>query len=540
MLASGPHRKILVLSAAGLIPLGLGAFALHTEATSNDPLLRARVIVSLVVIGMLLALPAIAPARERWRKALCAVVCVLGLAVYYQFGVLRGGGHFVHELEHMHYLLGSKYFPELGYDGLYVASAAAQHESAPARPMQPFVRDLTKRQRGESTQLSNPHMREVVARFQPERWQSFVSDHQYFLDQLPDDEVSAFRMDHGYNATPPWTFLARAIAGGISASSPHLVLLGLIDVALLGILLAAILWTFGWSACAFSAALFGLGFGWQFLWIGGAFLRLDWLVAVVLGICALERGRFTTAGVFLAWASLSRLFPVVFLMGPTVLAVRSLLRKERPRWFLRLAAGYALTLLAGLGAGALAGRGAGVYADFSERILLHKETWSRNHVGLESAVLLAPILLDTDPASPRLADVDVKGIADLREKSRVEGILLVGVFLLLVAAAQWRESLAGATALGAVAVFALMPLSCYYWSMFLVLPLCARGRPAALAVLILSALLFSAGRSLEEQENVVRYVILSTGLAAILFVWLLAKLVPPGRGTAEQPAAVAP
>jgi len=223
MPAPGRLRRILFLAAALLIPLGLGVCALRSEATSADPLLRARVIVSLAVVGVLLALPAFAPDRERWRKAVGAVVIALSLAVYYQFGVLRGGGHFVHELEHMHYVLGSKYFPELGYDGLYVASAAAQHESAPTRPIQPFVRDLTKRMRGESTQLTNPHMREVVARFGPERWKSFVSDHQYFLDQVQDDEVAAFRMDHGYNATPPWTFLARVIAGQLSVSSQHLI-----------------------------------------------------------------------------------------------------------------------------------------------------------------------------------------------------------------------------------------------------------------------------------------------------------------------------
>ncbi|MBW2234502.1 MAG: DUF2029 domain-containing protein [Deltaproteobacteria bacterium] len=54
----------------------------------------------------------------------------------------------------------------------------------------------------------------------------------------------------------------------------------------------------------------------------GAFLRLDWLAALMLALCQLARGRSFAAGVLLGVAAMARLFPAFFLLGPAVLAAR--------------------------------------------------------------------------------------------------------------------------------------------------------------------------------------------------------------------------
>ena len=46
------------------------------------------------------------------------------------------------------------------------------------------------------------------------------------------------------------------------------------------------------TACL-SMMVFGLGFGWEFIWIGGAFLRQDWLIVTVIGVCMLKQRKYT-------------------------------------------------------------------------------------------------------------------------------------------------------------------------------------------------------------------------------------------------------
>ena len=85
-----------------------------------------------------------AEARRRERKPLLklrsdrtilaalGVVALLSLLSYYDFGRFHGGGRFVHYHDLYHYYMGSKYFPEVGYEGLYAATHRALVENQPA------------------------------------------------------------------------------------------------------------------------------------------------------------------------------------------------------------------------------------------------------------------------------------------------------------------------------------------------------------------------------------------------------------------------
>ena len=72
---------------------------------------------------------------------LLGVMAVVALAAYTNFGHFHGGG-LVHHWEQFHYFLGSKYFPEVGYDGIYAASVAAERELDRGQRIQSHVRDL--------------------------------------------------------------------------------------------------------------------------------------------------------------------------------------------------------------------------------------------------------------------------------------------------------------------------------------------------------------------------------------------------------------
>src|SRR5690606_20945626 len=142
-------------------------------------------------------------------------------AAYYNIGIAVAkpaelgqksfhGAGYIHHWETFHYVLGSKYFPELGYDSLYTASVLAERESHPnVRPMSE-VRDLRTNELVPLDRLA-PEMRRIRARFTDERWASFVADNAYFIDRTGRDYMRRIRIDHGYNPTPFWTYVARLI-----------------------------------------------------------------------------------------------------------------------------------------------------------------------------------------------------------------------------------------------------------------------------------------------------------------------------------------
>jgi hypothetical protein len=282
-----------------------------------------------------------------------------------------------------------------------------------------------------------------------------------------------------------------------------------------------------------------VGYGWHVKWVGGAFLRFDWLVAVVLALCALERRRIAIAGLLLGYAVLVRLFPAAFLMGPAVLVLRGLLRRELPPWLPRLAAGFGLALGLGLLAGCATGRGFAAWPEFVHKIRAHGETWGRNHVGLHNAILFAPELAHPRAslaADSALANMNQEEVESRRLRFRPALIFGSAVLLLLVAAAQWRASLSGAAALGLVAVYALFPLSCYYWMMLAILPL-RRGSGAAVAVVALSALIFAVADRQSGLDRLAPYVLMSAGLLPILVCWTLPVLLRGSERPDVEPAA---
>lgn len=505
-----------------------------------EVLTRPKRVAGLSALALLLVTLLLPRNWNKLRTTSCILAAVFGLTVYYNFGSFRAGTfqspQFVHYLEQMHYHLGSKYFRELGYDGLYAASVQAQRESAPRRPIQPLIRDLRFHLRYEPTRPSNPHLAAVQARFSPERWASFVADHRHYQRALDDRGMTRFRRDHGYNAPPTWTFVAQLLAGRLSPSPGVRVLLGSLDLLLLAVAFGAIFTTYGMRIGCLSVVLFGLGYGWHFRWIGGAFWRFDWLAAVSVGVCLLKRGRPAIAGALLGYASLVRIFPLFFLLGPAVLAVKGLVRGRRPAWLAPLAAGFGIAIVLGLVAGSLSGRGFSAWSEFAHKIRLHEQTWGRNHIGLESALLFAPRLVQAGDTP--VAEISQEELRELRRDRLWIRMLIVGGLLGLLVLAQWRNSLADASLLGMVAVFALIPLSCYYWAMLLLVPL-RRGTPTALLFLLLSAVLFTADQLHAVSDPALRYVWVSSGLAPLLALWILpdalrtlrkSKAGPPTQG----------
>ena len=459
--------------------------------------------------------------QKQLASALALLAAILGGLTFYNFGAPRQYHHegFLNLHEHFHYQLGSKFFPELGYNGLYAASMGAQYQSNPDAPWINRFRDLRTNQEVPA-EASYAALEEVVQHFSTERWESFVADHHFLMQQGLD--VSRVRLDHGYNGTPAYTSVLRLFTAWIPVGPVGSYALAALDILLILTTFALIHATYGGRVTCLCLALFGLGFGWRYMYVG-AVLRFDWLAAIVGAICALERRRPALAGVLFGYATAARVFPVLLLAGPALLALRALSRGERPRWVLPLAGGFSAMLAVAFVAGCLAGRGTGAWAEFAENMALHWQLTPWTRVGLD-------VLPHLDFS--RLADALAGGdrawrqilIPDLSTGRQIAGIALKALFLVLFVASSWRATLGESAALGIALVFTLSPAGSYYWIMLMLMPL-AGARKALLGPLLLATLLYAHELVFVYPEaNPPRSFALSIGVAFAIAFWLLASI----------------
>ena len=220
--------------------------------------------------------------------ALLVVAAVVAGLAYTNFGRFNGWPP-LHGRELFHYFLGSKYYPELKHDGLYVASMSAQYQSHPEFQVQPNMRDL-RTNRIVPLQSLEGHYRQIRDRFEDTRWNQFVVDHGFFA--TPEDyyRLTLFRLDHGYNPSPTWSFVARLFSTRMQAGNHTFLFLASLDFLLMGAMCFGIFRVYGGRVGTMVVLLLGLGAPWRYDWIGGAFLRADWLAALQRGFW----GRFTT------------------------------------------------------------------------------------------------------------------------------------------------------------------------------------------------------------------------------------------------------
>lgn len=336
------------------------------------------------------ALLLLSPRLAHRKKPLLWLMAVISIAAYFNFGGFHTA-RFPHYHEHFHYLLGSKYFAELGYDGLYVASLQAQQESAPKKtppkhPWPKLVRDLRNNRKVAPATLAS-HRQEVRSRFTADRWRSFVRDHQFFLDNAGTNYFAGMRRDHGFNPTPSWTFVAQLFSRYMPISRASIVGLALLDPLLLLLMFTVFFRTFGSELTCQAMILFGLSFMSRFYWTGGAFLRHDWLAAAVIGICLLKQKRWIWAGVAIGIATSLRAFPALFLLGLGGIAIADWRRQRAIGWAYRLALGFTTALGASFVAGVAAGRGVTGWAEFVVNIQLHNQTWLANNIGFSNLLV---------------------------------------------------------------------------------------------------------------------------------------------------------
>ena len=418
----------------------------------------------------------------RARRVMFAVLAVLAMANFYHFGFFHSQylnfgwldkRAFLHLWEFYHYYTGAKYFDELGYYNLYNATIAADAEDGGRLAGVTRVRDLsTVGFLSRDQILSRSPL--YKARFSPQRWQAFTADVRYFTERIPAEAMAKILLDHGYNPPPAWNTTGSFLANRVPVE--RLTFLALIDVAILLAIVVALGASFGVETALVATAFFGINAFSAFSMTGGAFLRYDWLLALVVSLCLLHRRHYASAGFFLSYAALVRIFPVLFLAGLACKAAYETVRdRALPPRFVRLFVSFLLASILFCGYGCLSRQGLDTWKEFAGRISAHHHSLSANRVGFTMVFLYDETWEDSKSfalaygSTEEAAEAVVNRVKSAEARNRRATFLLFSLSVLaLCALAVIGRPDDEALAWGAVPVFMLLNLANYYYA-FLIL-----------------------------------------------------------------------
>lgn len=514
-------------------------------------------VLQLGLVALALALLWLERRARRGHGLAWGLLGAAAVASYLNLGSYRYP-EFVHDHDVFHYFVGAKYFPELGYGELYACAAVAEAEAG----FEQRVRARAQRDLRTNEIVPGPRVLADAARcrnrFSDERWRAFQRDVAYFANGRSVHDWHRALKDHGFNASPTWIALARALTRDLPATESTIGhrnavfagRVGLLDPLLSLLALGALSWSFGVRTAALVAIVFACNPLSEFAWVGGAFLRQAWLAALAIGISLLEKQHPFLAGIALALSALLQLFPVVcvalpLLAGAAVAMARacngawppaggiaacaraasSARWSQRPSW--QLAGGATLTVLLLVPVSAWATHGQRPWAAFASNTAKHAATPSANLVGLGTLLSFRPST-DVDPlfdatAADPFARVRAERLATGERMRPIQVLVVLLVLGFLVRGLRARREPWWTSALGLGLVPFVLETSCYYAAWFCVFALVAHDRDR-LKVPILGTLLALLVAKLTIPTLVVNMAVASAillaGVGAVLVLGL--------------------
>ncbi len=454
------------------------------------------------------------PIAEKWKKFVGVVLACAAVLAYYN-GFRNGYDKAYHRHELFHYYLGAKYFPELGYDRLYKCTVIAQDDLGVYR----YTNDDTGRQLqiDMKKEANNPdrkvrnlgddnllvpaqrfleHPEQCKDIFTPERWAAFKEDVAFFRRVSDREYFNKMQLDHGFNPPPVWTLAGKFFSDMHVATTPYMQTLATIDLVLIGGMLVALWWAFGWRVACVGAIFWGCQAPAPMLWTAGAFLRQDWLFLTVLSVCLLKKKHPMLAAAAIVYAALLRIFPGILVVGWLGVVFWQLYKHHRlTKQQLQMLAGGVICAAVLIPA-SIKVCGADSYKEFySHTLKVHDQTPLTNHMGLR--VLIAQKLpfeipaigLGVGPESGRmkyaednrLSDAFSKwkqGRNDRYAKYKYVGYALSAMMLgFFVYVAKRMKNMWLALCAGQVFVIMLSQLTCYYYSYMILSAPLTRVKP---------------------------------------------------------------
>ncbi|MCB1035461.1 MAG: hypothetical protein KDD47_16680, partial [Acidobacteria bacterium] len=306
--------------------------------------------------------------------------------------------------------------------------------------------------------------------FSPERWQAFRRDVVALQTQMRPRSWRGVFTDRGYNPPPFWTFVGQRLTAFLPASSiAALKVLTVLDLLFLALTFWLIRRTFGPRPALLVLLFLTLSPVNTGRFVGG-FLQYDWFCTIAAGVCWLRQRKPVPAAAALAYATMTRVFPLFLVGSMRIAAVAIWVRSGKlRRRDLRFGVTFALFCLMALGLGSLTGRGPGAWKEFVDNISHHTEehTYGERRIGLKHVFThdLASFGFDEEVAERRETFV--------RQHTAYQGAAALGLLAFALAVVRRRDH--RALLLGLIPLFLLTVSSRYYWSCLALVPLAGFG-----------------------------------------------------------------
>lgn len=401
----------------------------------------------------------------RWLPRRASLALLITLGVWSTGNYFRYDARTVQEkydtYDLMHYYLNAKYFDELGYYDLYPACMLADLENGGPHFKRQGNLYMAQNDAGHGRMpISHGVERGRKVReqyFSPDRWAAFEHD---FLalqrtgpSQMNDKLWRQMIIDHGYNGTPAWTVMARPIANLVPVESIKLV--GYLDLAVLIGAIGVVAWAYGAPTALFAWVFLMVSYSLRWPMITWAFLRYDYVAALMVGMALLKKQKHALAGLFTAYSATMRLFPAMWLYGPGMKGLAGLTRKTVHKPLLVLAGSFFFGVAAIEGA-AVASLGGTTVQTHLANMLDHNssEQLSSRRIGLALAL---PYRGET---LPKFIEPERKETIEAQKPLRYG---LAGLIMLALGWGLRRADDDETFALGFVPFFLLTTASYYYY-----------------------------------------------------------------------------
>ena len=459
-----------VMATSGKGPAALAKFA-RVSGTAPGWYYSAAILFATAVVVLLLCM------RKEAPRVFDTCLAVVGLFSFFSWWNLGHYhfDHYVHIWEHYHYVVGAKYGPELRYARLYQCTAAADAQDGLTKQVKERkMRRIDSDNELGTTEavLADPTI--CTKHFTPERWEQFRKDIRFFRAQFSTARWDESQQDHGYNATPVWGILGRFLADHTELTWDNIVKLAVIDSLFLVAMWLAVLWAFGWRATCVALVYWGCNFPARFYWNGGSFLRYDWLLWLVVGVCLLRKNRFALGGAALTYATLLRVFPGFVVAALILKVIAGMVRERRfvlTRAQLWFAGGCIGALLVLVPASSWATHGLDAWGEFATNSKKHLSTALTNNMGLKTITGWDYATRAINMRNDKLED-PFKEWKDAKHhfyttRAPIFALLLIA-FCVMLARAGDRERDEWAAACFGTGLIAIGPeLTCYYYGFLL-------------------------------------------------------------------------
>jgi hypothetical protein len=364
-----------------------------------------------------------------------------------------------------HYVLGTKYFPELGFHDFYNGMVLADlHDKERFRKVK-YVRDLrTNVKIPREDAIRQAEELDLRSRFSDERWEQCKKDLRAIQRHRKNKDWHGPLNDLGFHPSPAWLVPHLWLLGAVDITRPWVqTALCSSDLWMLLLTLIALGWAFGPRVAALAAIWLHLYFGNSGILVGGYF-HYDWLLWTVFAVCLYKKKHPLAAGVVLAYPAMMRGYPGLLAIHPGMQVVGALLRRKMPqRQHLVFALALTLTCFTLVGISSTTRRGFSAWTEWADKIELHSATHptGQKRIGVKSLYAHDPDGIGWKPSVRQRAQT----LEANAGKARTAQLALVAVFLLAMARRRGHDGML----MGLGVVLAALVLSRYYFSVWVLL-----------------------------------------------------------------------